>query len=255
MDKYREQIKKSVLKSYKDNFNIDLDDARLEEVLTNLMPFTDDELRKTEDFSDGAFEMYMRNANGPTFSPACVYHEIEGIIKEKGVTTLMTSQDYKRAREMEIAARFCIANFKKRGDKLMIYSQDNPDIVLALPGVGSLKKRTLVGFQLEVMEIPQIEKDKWQGGTESSLVEFVRQQKFKKRYGGQCDLIVALNFDFEKMDFPEITKKFNLLKDEIPYEHIWITTGISEEGNVAVIQVYPKFLGQEFNFKNERKLY
>lgn len=257
MDKFKEAAKNAVLKTYKKNFNIELNEQECNEVLTNMLPFTDSTLRRAPDFSEAAFEMYMRNAHEITFSPACVHNEIKRIIKEKGLDLLNTHDDYKRAREMEVAARFCLANKKMKGDELMIYAQDSPDIILALPGVGQLKKRTIPGFKLEVMEIPQEEFDKWPEDFLPNMVTFMEEKKFNKRYGDPCSLIVYLNFDHnvQGINISELHRKISSIANN-PYNSIFVTINIQVPSQqIGVFQVYPKLGVCEFSYNELGLMY
>lgn len=179
-----DQIKKSIIDiakaSYKVNFNREVTEEETAVILTHLLPRMYKELKEIKKYSDAEYKRYMgQQANMLLFSPGNIMSEISRVVKEKGVGKVLQMREYKRMREMELAARFCIANRKTTGDMLMIMPQDSPDIILVLPNDASSKE--IKALPMEVMTIPEVVKGTMGTDLPSELVNFIKVKKFKKR--------------------------------------------------------------------------
>lgn len=216
-----------------------------------------DELGKLSDFSEEMFARYMNN-NGLTltYSPACVYSEINLALKTVGESTFSSSRDYKRTREMEIAARMCLALKKQGNGGWMIKVQDNPDIVIFRINNSSIKSTFMDAIQIEIMTIPEVEKKQWDNNHfMASLLKFIREKKFKKRYG-LCALMVRLDFNQQGVDFTKVSNLLSAVKSNNPYEKIFITAITSQDlKTVSVMQIHPIFSKTDFDIEEPGLLY
>jgi hypothetical protein len=212
------------------------------------------ELKETKKFSEAEYERYMAGkSNQLLFSPGNIVSEVQRIINSVGLQELLSSGKYKRLREMEIAARFCIANFKETGDRLMIMPQDNPDIILALPDDGSTKHTKVL--PVEVMTIPEIAKEKFSENLPNEIADFIAKKKFNKAYGEMASLLIGFNFTQEALNFNEISLKLNQMKRN-PYHSIFATFTSSADGRtMSVMQLYPGLaIRKDYNLEHEQYL-
>ena len=174
----------------------------------------------------------------------------------EGEDQLTRAGKYKRLREMEVATRYCFANYKRTGEMLMIKAQDNPDIVLALMGKPSSGK-IVEASRLEVMTIPEIVKDRLGADLPSAIAKFIEEKKFLKDYGGLCSLIVCLDFTQMALDFDKITAEIQKLEKN-PYVSIWLTFVSTDDivtmPTMSVVQVYPGFVREDYNLAKEPRL-
>ena len=246
MDKFKRVIKQV----YKDNFCREITDEEAEGVLKNALSYTKEQLEKTKGFSEKVFERYIGGVDSLLFSPANIHLELRKIIQEVGEDKLIHMGKYKRARELEIASRFCIATYKRLDQKYMIKAQDNPDIILVLMRAGSLDNKSLRGSRLEVMTIPEIIKSGLDNDLPVALADFVKEKKFTKDYG-LCALIISCDFRSDSLNFNKISEILSKVKPN-PYESIWFT-GITnpELTNITVMQVYPQFRREDFDLAKE----
>lgn len=248
MPKRREMIRRA----YSDNFSRKITEEEIDEVLENLIPHMEDSLSKFDSFSKNNFERYINGSDELTFSPANIYSEISRTINEVGIDEFDKSVKYKRMREMEIATRFCIANYKQTGKQFMIKPQDNPDIVLVAISEDSSKKKFMEGYRLEVMGIPEFVKDKMEQDLPTQIAAFIKEKKFKKDYG-LSGLIVSLDFNHQGFDFTQLSRALAELEGN-PYDSVILTARTSEDGmTVSVFFVYPVFAKVDFNLINERQ--
>ena len=243
--------------SYRENFQREITDEEIEVLFMHLMPRMEDELKNLKGFSEAEFERYMSSKNNDLlFSPANIHNELRKVLTTEGEDALADAGKYKRLREMEVATRYCFANFKKTGDMLMVKAQDNPDIILALMGRGSSSKN-IPAFRLEVMTVPEIVKGKLNADLPSALVKFIQEKKFSKDYGRDCSLIVNLDFTQMAFDFDKVTAELQKIKNN-PYISIWFTFVSSGDTqtmpDMTVAQVYPSFVRQDYNLQKEPNL-
>ena len=128
----------------------------------------------------------------------------------------------------------------------MVKAQDNPDIVLVKTSKRSFKEKYILDmFQVEIMSIPEEAKQQWKNDFSKSLVDFIKNKKFTKRYGS-CELLVALEFTQLGVPFVDISKEIVKIKDN-PYNSIAITAITSEDSiEMTVIRVYPSFSRIDF---------
>ena len=254
-----EEIKKRLVEiiknSYRVNFLREVTEKEIETVLIHLFPRMEKELKEIKQFSQFEFEKYMANkSNQLLFSPGNIIGEIRKAIEEHGVSKILRSGKYKRLREMEIAARFCIANYKITGDQLLIMPQDNPYVVLVLPDDSST--RDIKSFAMEVMTIPEIIKEKMDADLPLALTRFIEEKKFKKSYAEIVSLIVGFDFVQSALNFNEISRKLNEIQNN-HYYTIYATFTSSEDGKtITVMQLYPgPALRQDYDLERERNLF
>jgi hypothetical protein len=256
IEKYKKRYKKVIQDSYNINFGRIITDLEIEEGISKLLPRMEEDFKKLPDFSEQNFNRYMEGNNlDLTFSPACIYAEIRQIITQIGVNGFSSLRKYKRAREMEVAARICLALHKNSDAMWMIKAQDSPDIVLVKIGDRSLKEKYILDMlQVEIMSIPEEEKQQWEDNFTKSLVDFIKNKKFTKRYGS-CELLIALEFTQPSVPFIDISKEIIKIKDN-PYNSIAITAITSEDSTeVTVIRIHPSFSRIDFNLVTEENLW
>ena len=256
IEKYIKRYKKVIQGSYNANFGRIISDLEIEEGISRLLPRMEEDFKKLPDFSEQNFNRYMEGNNlDLTFSPACVYAEIRKIITQIGVNEFSSLRKYKRVREMEVATRLCLALHKNSNAMWMIKAQDSPDIVLVKTGNRSFKEKYILDMlQVEVMSIPEKEKRHWEDNFSKSLVDFIKNKKFTKRYGS-CELLITLNFTQLGVPFVDISKEIIKIEDN-PYNSIAITAITSEDSTEAtVIKIYPTFSRIDFNLVTEPNLW
>lgn len=251
--KYLEIIKVA----YISDFNRTLTNKEGSFILDTVLKHMRSELSKLPDFSEKFFIKYITaNGGSLTYSPKCVYEEINRAIDTVGVETFSKDRGYKRTREMELAARMCLTLKKKFNEQWMIKIQDNPDVVIFKVNNGSIKSNFMDAVQLEIMAIPEVAKKQWNGGNfVGSLLKFIREKKFNKRYG-ICSLMVNLDFDHQSIGLKQASNFLTIYKGNNPYERIFITAITSQDlKTVSVIQIYPDFSKIDFNIDEEGLLY
>lgn len=237
-----DQIKKSIIEiaknSYRENFNREITEKETDVILKYLLPRMEKELKDVKRFSEIEYKIYMaQQANKLLFSPGNVLGEVSRVISEKGLQDMTKKREYKRLREMELAARFCLANRKVTGDMLMIMPQDSPDIILILPDDPSTKK--IKALPMEVMTIPEIVKENMTVDLPTELVNFIKDKKFKKAYGETFSLLIGFDFTQESLNFNKISEELNKITNN-PYQSIFATFTSSEDGKtMTVMQLYP----------------
>ena len=253
-----EEIKKSIIEiaktSYKENFNREVTEEEIATILKHLLPRMEKELKEIKKFSDAEYKIYMgQQANKLLFSPGNIIGEASRVVKEIGVDKVLHMREYKRLREMELAARFCIANRKTSGDMLMIMPQDSPDIILILPDDASTKN--IKALPMEVMTIPEIVKGTMVTDLPTELANFIKEKKFKKAYGEIFSLLVGFDFTQQALNFNKISEELNKIPDN-PYQSIFATFTSSEDGKtMSVIQLYPGVaVRKDYNLEEEQAL-
>lgn len=243
--------------AYVTDFSRSLTDEEAGFILDTVSKHMREELSSLPDFSEETFSRYV-NANGVTltYSPRCIYEEINRAIKTVGVDTFTSSRDYKRTREMENAARMCLALKKDFDEQWMIKIQDNPDTIIFKVNNTSIKGDFMNAIRLEIMMIPEIAKKQWDSGTFiPSLLKFIREKKFQKRYG-LCSLMVRLDFDQQGVDFTAVSNFLSNYKGTNPYERIFITAITSADlKTISVIQIHPSFSKTDFDLEEQGLMY
>ena len=251
--KYLEMIKAA----YVSDFNRTILDEEATFILDTVLKHMRSELSRLPDFSEESFIKYI-TANGVvlTYSPKCIYEEINRAINTAGADTFSKDRGYKRTREMELAARMCLTLKKKFNEQWMIKIQDNPDVIIFKVNNGSIKSNFMDAVQLEIMTIPEVAKKQWDGNNFiGSLLKFIREKKFNKRYG-LCSLMVNLDFDHQAIDLKQASNFLAGYKGTNPYERIFITAITSQDlKTVSVIQIHPDFSKTDFNIDEEGLLY
>ncbi len=245
---------KTIKSAYKVNFERDITEEEIKEVLTHLLPRMENDLKETKGFSDAEFERYMSSGNNDLlFSPACIISEVIRATQNITQEEFLKPGKYKRLKEMEIAARYCFANFKTTNQVLMVRGQDNPDIVLV--SIGDSSSKSIRSARLEVMNIPEIAKEKLGADLPTSIAKFIEEKKFSKDYGGICSLIVGLDFTQQNLNFEKIAEEIKSLPKN-PYHSIYLTFVSTEDGKtMTVIQIYPPgSVKIEYNLEKEPNL-
>lgn len=237
-----EEIKKYIVEiaktSYMVNFNRKVTEKEIAIILKYLLPRMEKELKEIKKFSDIEYKIYMKKqANQLLFSPGNVISEVQRVIKDFGIEKMIKAREYKRLREMELAARFCLANRKIKGDMLMIMPQDSPDIILVLPDDASTKN--IVALPMEIMIVPEIVKVNMATDLPKELANFIKEKKFKKAYGEIFSLLVGFDFTQENLNFNRISEELNKISNN-PYQSIFATFTSSDDGKrMSVIKLYP----------------
>jgi hypothetical protein len=246
-EKYIQRYKKIIQDFYEMNFMRTISDLEIEEGISRLIPRMKEDFENLPDFSEENFNRYMEGNNLElTVSPRCIYDEISKIIAQIGGEQFQSLGKYKRAREMEVVARLCLALRKNNGKMWMIKVQDNPDIVLVKTSERSFKKKYILDIlQVEIMTIPEEARQQWKNDFTTSLVDFIKNKKFIKRYGS-CELLVALDFTQLGVPFVDISKEVMKIEDN-PYNSIAITAITSEDSTeMTVIRIHPSFSRIDF---------
>jgi hypothetical protein len=252
-EKIKEACTEIIVASYRDNFQREISEEEIAEVFKHLIPRMEDELKNLKGFSDSEFSYYMKSKrNELLFSPANVIGEVRRVLTEFGLESLLHAGKYKRLREMEIAARFCLANYKNLGEMLMILPQDNPDIILVR--MGNKEGKNIEASRLEIMSIPEVVKGELNDNLPEAIANFIKEKKFTKDYGTACSLVVCLDFNQQSLNCDLISASIQKIKDN-PYVGIWLTFTSSEDGkNMSVLQVFPSFVRVDYNFEKELNL-
>jgi hypothetical protein len=256
IDKYIKRYEKKIRESYQINFGRNISDQEIKNGVSSLLSRMRDDFKKMPDFSEKNFDHYMNGNNlDLIFSPSCIYSEINTALIQVGSNKFLSLNKYKRLREMEVVARLCLAIRKTTGDVWMIRTQDNPDILLSKINNKSLKKKGIFDIlQVEIMTIPENESNKWNNSFVSSLVDFIKDKKFNKRYG-QCELLISLNITKMGVPFIDISNEIAKI-DNNPYNSIEITAMTNEDStDVTVIRIYPSFSKIDFSLAEEPNIW
>ena len=253
IQKIKETIRPMVINSYKENFQRQISKDEILEVFKYLIPRMENDLMELKDFSEKEFELYMNsNRNILLFSPMNIYNEISNVITQFGNDSFLKLGKYKRLREMEIASRFCIANYKLRNEILMVFPQDNPDIILAQ--TEDVSDKNIKGFYLEVMVIPNIVKEKFTDDISQDIANFIKNKKFLKNYSKECSLIISLDFNHISLDLYKISEYLCGIENN-PYKTISLTFISGSDGiGTTVAQVFPVPYIVDYNLLEESNL-
>lgn len=236
------------------NFPRKRTDAEYEEILSMQEAQSREIHEKLPGFTEARYERYLRGPTTLFFSPGSIFHELRKIISEIGADTWNKEEKYKRAREMSIATRLSLGLKKLRKEEWMIASSDAPDIFLARPSGNDWYRKPFLAVPVEVMAVPSHEAAKWSHGFPSELVGFVSRKKFGKRYQRETILLVDLNFNYQGIDVPAISKEVQAIKS-IPYHQIWITGITSLIEDVFMIgSIYAEFRMTRIDINKERDL-
>jgi len=252
-DVYDKNLRK-IEKVFLENFSRKLSRKETQEVLDSLLSYSRKISEGIPGFSEERFECYIRNVE-ISFSPKAVFHQVVKIIQEVGVDVYEKDGRYKRARELFSASELVLALKKIYGEEWAIKSQDNPDIILAKQSNRSWLEKPIDAIKLEIVSIPQVEREKWKGDVTQEFVNFIEKEKFLKRYGPYTHLLVVLDFQEEGLDMKKISEQIKLLQKN-PYHQIWFIAGITQDFSIIKVGlVYPNYNATTINKLEESSLF
>lgn len=137
----------------------------------------------------------------------------------------------------------------------MIKAQDAPDILLIQPNPDhDAKEKPFKAVSLEIMQIPEIQKQKFGQDIESETATFIHDKKFTKRYAGIPHLLVHLNFDHVGFNMIKLSEYMQKIGGG-PFHQIWIRVNADPQSRIMkVVQIYPTYAEAELDFLNDRDL-
>ena len=252
-DIYNKNLKK-IRRVFQENFSRKLGREEVEEILKNLLNYSEKINKGISGFSQERFEHYLRDIE-IVFSPNAIFHQIGKIVHEAGIDAFGKDGRYKRARELFSASEFVLALKKIYGEEWMIKSQDSPDIILAKPSNRSWFEKPTDAIKLEIMDIPQVERERWQGDITQEFTDFVKKKKFLKRFGPYTHLLIVLNFKEKDLDIEKISKQIKVLPNN-PYHQIWFTAGITQDFSILKVGlIYPEYITTTIDKLKEPSLF
>ena len=157
---------------------------------------------------------------------------------------------------MNDASCFVLSLKKIFNEEWVIKAQDNPDILLVKRNRARFNEKPFNAINLEIMQIPQQEKDKMdQNKIEQEIANFIAKKKFLKRYGKYPHLLVHLNFTHRQLKLENISKAIKNIPGN-PFHQIWLRVTTSFDfSKMTSVEIYPNFFKVEFDFEKDMHLY
>jgi hypothetical protein len=255
-----DELEKKIKKTFLNNFYRDINNEELNEIKGKLLSQSRELHEKIKGFSEERYKHYLgENFKNIEifFSPDSISDQASKLIGEKGEDDFEKPGKYRRTKELIVASRFMIGVKKLNGDEWMIKGQDQPDIILAKPNSQEWLRKPFYGVQLEVMEIPQLIREKWSDKIAQQAAGFIKKTKFDLRFGSDAHLLVLLRFDAKNLDINELAIEIKKLSGN-PYQQIWVMALTDPEGDTFMIaNIHPsyKFVSVDLNKEAKDLLY
>lgn len=237
---------------FQENFLRRLSDEEAEGVLTTMLANTRTDLLPFA--TEAQFERYAAGVLEIAFSPLTIHAEVARVAGQIGFEALENSVKYKRIGEMLDAASLALALNKVGLGKWMIKSQDAPDILMVRSSDRTVNAKFIDAISLEIMQIPEHEKVRFENEVEADAARFISEKKFRKHYEGVPHLLVHLNFTHRGFNLNRMSAALCKIKGW-PFHQIWIRATTNPNFRTIVLSlVYPSYTEVPLNFDTDRHL-
>ncbi len=252
-----QRVQDVIRREYRINFAREVSDEEASVIMKNLLPRMRKDLSQVEGYSEEKFNQYMTGPNTVlTFSPMCIINEVKHIVSDIGREQFEKQGKYKRAREMLIASKLCLAQRKLGGGLLSIQARDIPDIVLTkiAPGVPWWKRRFFAATSIEVLLVNEFVHPSLITDFDVKLAEFIAKKKFLHHYGQYTDLLIGLDINQGGINFDKVSQIIRGMNNN-PYRRIFLIAITSTDAKVfTTFQLSPIFARVDFDFAKDSEM-
>lgn len=232
MEKFTQKNKEKIRTTYKEWFIRNLTDIEIDGIGTEVIDSIKYFYKNFKDFSEQDIFKMLNKDFRLFFSPKRIFGEAAKIHN-------LDQSKYKKVKELVVAGAFCLGLKKMGQGEWSIMADEAPDIYIGKFSNRELKEKPFDVTGIELMVIPEIEKNKFnKSEIEKEVVDFIRDKKFHKRYGKFTRLIVQLDFSNQNIQLDLIHNFIKKIKPN-PFFQIWLLFFTNDPSNFEVVEIYP----------------